>query len=306
MKTSLKNLSLSASVVLGAIAAMPAMAALTPLTMPIIGGTAPTDFFLRCTNAEVGTIPVGLVQACPSQDPNVWLIPVLGGGPGAPGGHVELAASSEQSGFDFTKYTSLTGKLGNQPFFARSLTASDWFSNDYALTKQFLSDALAAYPGIVLPPGVTFDQLVAGFITKGGPQRFSDPNITYVYKDDTEKVTVGLAGILNASVLLKQAFPGATVPDGVQVSELVYVQFKGQSSYLYSFSATNSGQSGTGGSPGCNGGAPSGIDDPLAKCSYSGGNDPMLKVPEPQNTLGLLAVLGGLLTLKRQGKRSSK
>jgi hypothetical protein len=198
----------------------------------------------------------------------------------------------------------LTGQLGDKPFLARSLTADDWFSNDYALTKQFLSDALAANPGIVLPPGVTFDQLVAGFIASGGPQRFSDPNITYVFKDDTEKLTVGLAGVYNASDLLKQSFPGATIPDVVQVSELVYVEFHGQSSYLYSFSAGNAGQSGIGGSPGCVGGAPSDINSPLAKCSYSGDYNPMLrKAPEPSSLLGLLVIGGGLLATKR-GKKS--
>lgn len=296
MKLAVKSLlCLGASLGTSAFAVVPAMA-LTPLTMPTIGGTNPGDFALRCSDG------MGLVSDCMGGE---TLEDVLMGMPGAPGGHVELANSSEQPGFDFNLFTSLEGFLGDKPFFARSLTADDWFSNDNALTKQFLGDALAAYPGIVLPPGVTFDQLVQGFIASGGPQRFSDPNITYVFKDDNEKLTVGLAGVYNASDLLAGAFPGAMIPDVVQVSELVYVEFHGQSKYLYSFTAGNAEQSGMGGSTGCVGGAPPDINDPLAKCSYSGDYTPMLqKVPEPSSLLGLLAIGGGLLAAKRSSKKA--
>jgi hypothetical protein len=296
MKIAINSLlGLGAALGVSVIAAMPAMA-LTKLTMPSIGGA--NNSFLWCSNADDPmNVPAGSVKPCSS---GVTLDQVLMGGPGAPGGNVELNNTS--SAFASNQYTSLTGDLGGKPFFARSLTASDWFSNGNALTKQFLSDALAA-TGIGLPSGTTFDDLVAGFIASGGPQRFSNPNISYVFKDDTEKLTVGLAGILDASPLLRVAFPGATVPDGVQVSELVYVDFHGQSKYLYSFSAINSGQSDMVGIPGCPGGNPA-VNPALAKCSFSGDYNPMLrKAPEPSSLLGLLVIGGGLLATKR-GKKS--
>ncbi|MBJ7900444.1 MAG: PEP-CTERM sorting domain-containing protein [Cyanobacteria bacterium RI_101] len=266
---------------------MPGAAGIVPLLNPTIGGTNPTDFFLRCANTTPGvSVPAGDVLPCPNPTDLGFVDEVLQGGPvpppGNPGGNVELAFSSEVGGFDFTKFTSLEGTILGKNFFARSLVSDDWSANNNALTKQFLTDALVAnnFNPIFLTPAV-FDPLVSAFISLGGPQRFSDPNITYVFADDqTGDLTVGLAGLLNSSQLLKQFFTGsippeliALIPDVVQVSEVVYLDYyPGKAGYFYSFAAANSGQSSDdqGAIPGCNGGAPSGVNDFLANCSYSG------------------------------------
>ncbi|MEB3174954.1 MAG: NF038130 family PEP-CTERM protein [Cyanobacteriota bacterium] len=258
---------------------MPGSAALVSLENPFIGGTSPTDFILRCTSSNVGVIPVGNVVPCPG---GVTLDNVLQGGPGAPGGNVELHSVISPN-FDFNEFTTLEGTLNNKSFYARSLTAKDWFDNNNAFTRKFLNDALQVngFNPVFFQPA-NFDTLVNTFIERGGPQRFSDPNITYVLADDqTGDLTLGLAGTLNASNLLKQLFAGvvdpALIPDIVQVSEAVYVEYNtpgiffalGGASPL--FQVPTSGQSAveTPFIPGCPGGGATGVFDPLAQCSYS-------------------------------------
>jgi len=295
---------------------MPGAAAIVPLLNPTIGGTNPTDFFLRCTNSTVGTIPVGNVEPCPNPTDPAFLAPVLQGGPvpppGNPGGNVELAFSSEVGPFDFTKFTSLQGTILNRPFFARSLVADDWFANDNAFTKQFLNDALVAnnFPQVFFD---NFDTLVNTFISSGGPQRFSDPNITYVFVDDqTDDLTVGLAGFLNSSQLLKQFFTGsippeliALIPDVVQVSEVVYIDYY-KPGFFYSFSALSSGQSANDLPfiPSCPGGAAEDVDAPLANCSYSGDFQVTQPIPEPMTLLGAAVAMGFGAQFKRKRSNS--
>jgi hypothetical protein len=273
LSKSLLKLALSLGISSGAfaLAELPASAAFLSLENPSIGGTSPTDFILRCSNSDVPAIPVGNVVPCPA---GVTLGDVLEGGPGSPGGNVELHSVISPD-FDFSEFTSLEGTIFGKDFFARSLTEDDWFANDNAFTRQFLNDALVAnnFDQFFFD---NFDTVVDTFIARGGPQRFSDPNITDVFVDDTDgTLTVGLAGVLNASGLLKQLFAGvvdpALIPNEVQVSEVVFVDYY-EPGFLYSFSAANSGQSSNDlpFNPACPGGAPSGVNDPLANCSYSG------------------------------------
>ncbi|NEO99897.1 MAG: hypothetical protein F6K58_14695 [Symploca sp. SIO2E9] len=85
---------------------------------------------------------------------------ILRGNSITPGGNVELAASSEQVGFDFSQATSLIGEISGKTITLSSLTAADWFgigkittvygANDFA--NEWFNSALAAY---------NFDSLVS-------------------------------------------------------------------------------------------------------------------------------------------------
>jgi hypothetical protein len=271
------------------VTAQPASAAFVSLQNPVIGGTsvASPPFFTvppATNNAILNcSIPGGTVVPCATVGGST-LGNVLQGAPGSPGGHVELNPISSPS-YDFTKFTSLSGTLAGNAFSVRSLVANDWFSNSNALTKKFLTDALQVngFDPKFLEP-TNFNPLVSTFIARGGPQRFSDPNITYVLADDvTENLTLGLAGTLNASNLLKDFFAGVVdptdIPDIVQVSEIAAIDYNGLSGYYYalggsSFPVSTSGQSSndTVFNPisDCVGGAASGpLDYPEAGCSYS-------------------------------------
>ena len=106
----------------------------------------------------------------------------------------------------------------------------------------------------------------------------------------------------NARILVQDLFPGVTLPPVIQASELVKVNWDGQTNYLYSFVAGNSGQSVPyqyGGLPICVGGAPSGTSDPIAACSQTGDYD-IRVAPEPSSLLGLLVIGGGMLATKRR------
>jgi hypothetical protein len=293
---SLTQLSLGLLSLLGGhlLLAKPASAAFVSLLNPVIGGDSlgtppfvvPTippntnNAILRCSNSDIGTIPVGNVVPCFTAGGST-LEQVLQGQPGAPGGHVELN-SIANSTYDFTKFTSLSGTLNGKDFLVRSTTQDDWFSNNNQLTRHFLTSALQTNgfdPKFLQPDN--FDILVDTFINRGGPQRFADPNITYVLADDaTGDLTLGMAGTLNASNLLKAFFSGvvdpADIPDVVQVSEVAYVAYNNPGYFFASGGAVDpfgtSGQSANdfGLIPGCDGGAADGLFDyPEAGCSYS-------------------------------------
>lgn len=59
-----------------------------------IGGSAPTDYLLYDSNATETYV-----------NPTASLQTILSGNAASPTGNVELAASSEKAGFDFTKTT---------------------------------------------------------------------------------------------------------------------------------------------------------------------------------------------------------
>ena len=79
-----------------------------------IGGSAPSDYFLYDSNATETFL-----------NPNASLQTILSGDKNSPTGNVELAASSEKAGFDFTKSTTLNGTIGGRAIAISSLTQSD-------------------------------------------------------------------------------------------------------------------------------------------------------------------------------------
>ena len=248
MKTLLKSLSAGALSLasLGAIATAPVSAA--SLTDAAIGGTASSDYYVYDVNAA-GTNTT-LVT---SNLANVQK--VLDGNANSPTGNVELAASSEQTNFDFTKNTTLEGKIGGKSLVLSSLTSTDWFSTGLGasstaygannLANRWFNDLLnAAGQSNVNAPTKAF--AYNQFLLIKGFERTSDPNISYVNQDDTTGlISIGLAGHLNlvdAYKLGANSQIAAFLGSSLQASEVVkYTYDNNQTGYLYSFKATNSG-----------------------------------------------------------------
>ncbi len=278
------------------------------LSSATIGGTNPTDYLIYDSNAtqtfEVAKTPANLAK-------------VLGGNRSNPTGNVELAASSEKSGFDFTKNTSLTGTIGNKAITISSLTKDDWSSTYKGTTfgQYWFSQALTQNGLGSLVGTSNGAQVFDIFKTYGGFERFSDPNISYVNQNDTTgEIQIGLAGHLNANSLITKSLDAylATLTgtstqtqltkakinglktqlgaSPIQASEVFKYTHNGVTDYGFEFLATDSKlvEKGDG-------------------ISHSGNYEVKLKgvapppkpVPEPSAMMSLVG-LGALLTVKRK------
>jgi hypothetical protein len=213
-----------------------------------IGGSAATDYLLYDAN---GTNTV--------LNPNANLQTILGGDSANPTGNVELAASSEKPGFDFTKNTALNGTIGGRDISISSLTAADWGSSYQGTTfgQYWFSSALTAHGFGMLNGSPTGTALFNLFKGNGGFERFSDPNISYVNQDSNNVINIGLAGHYDASPLFANAIDQyvATTPLSnnqkqlmtrlksrtIQASEVVKTTYGGKTDYGFSFLATKSG-----------------------------------------------------------------
>jgi hypothetical protein len=281
MKTTFKKLAIGASlaVSVSVIASAPAHAG--SLTGATIGGTAATDYFVYDSNAT-NTFLVQSTQA------NVQK--VLDGDATKPGGNVELRASTEKATFnatEFTKNTTLTGKIGGKSLTLSSLTSSDWNTSYQGTTfgNYWFNQALSANGLGSIVGTTTGTSLFKTFVDKGGFQRFSDPNISYVNQNDTSGlISIGLAGHYDATNLLLANVPTslkALLPKGgIQASEIVKYTYNGKTDYLFSFKATKSG-----------------VADKSDGISHTGNYGVTIqgipkKVPEPSAMLGLLGVAG--------------
>jgi hypothetical protein len=314
MKMTFQKLVIGASMAIGvsAIATVPAQAG--TLTGATIGGTAASDYLVYDVQGN-STISVNKTSA------NVQK--VLDGNAANPTGNVELRASSEGAGFDFTKNTTLTGQIGGKSVTLSSLTAADWFNtasgssstygaNNFATTwfNKFYDAAglasnestikLALNLPSVTPSSYIRQQAYNAFLGIGGLQRSSDPNISYINQNDTTgDIQIGLAGHLNLKTYyapLLGAF-GNFLKDGFQASEVVKVTYNDKTDFLYSFSATASGLTNSLG-VGADGASHSGNYEVSIK------GVPPAAVPEPSVMLGLLGVAGVFATQRKLKKAS--
>jgi hypothetical protein len=210
-------------------------------------------------------------------NPHANLADILQGDSNSPGGNLELFASSEtQAGlasFVAGATTSVSGIVGGQTLTLSSLNASDWFSKsggglDYSYGAntlatewftQFYNNAVTGFAQSFAPVNTAFD----AFRDAGGFAAGSDPNISYAYNDGND-IKIGLAGHydLKAFYQAKLASTGSVkeldwleestglpaavilnlaINDGFQASEVVKYTYNGNTDYLYSFNATNSG-----------------------------------------------------------------
>jgi hypothetical protein len=263
-----------------------------------IGGTAATDYLLYNANATNTFLA-----------PNASLQSILGGSGTSPTGNVELAASSEKAGFDFSKTTTLNGTIGGRAIAISSLTAADW-TNSYkgsTFGRYWFDQALSSNQLSLAAP--TANLLFNVFQNNGGFQRFSDPNISYVNQDDTTgQLAIGLAGHFNASALFTKSIDQymATTPlsnsakqqmlglktqiasKPIQASEVFKYSYNNQTDYGYSFKATQSG-----------------LVEVSDGVSHSGNYEvviagPPAHVPEPAIGLGLAAVIGMVRKTRRR------
>ncbi len=241
MKTLLKSLSLGAFSLASLVALAPASVSAASITGVSIGGTAPTDFYVYDVNTSNQTVRIPSPSLSDVQR-------VLDGNATSPTGNVELAASSEQSTFDFTKNTTLQGTIDSKSLILSSLTLSDWNSSYSGTTLgQYWFDQALTSNGLGSLVGTTTATSVFNsFVSNGGFQRFSDPNISYVNQDDTTGlISIGLAGHYNATPLLFPIVPPTLQPlllgKTIQASELVKYSYDGQTGYLFNFKATPSG-----------------------------------------------------------------
>ncbi|HLO85897.1 MAG TPA: NF038130 family PEP-CTERM protein [Nostocaceae cyanobacterium] len=304
MNQLLKKLAVSTSLAVGvaAIATNPAHA--STLTGITIGGSAPNDYVVYDVNGN-NTVVV------PSNLAN--LQKVLGGDATNPTGNVELAASSELASFNFQNNTSISGKFGNKTLTLSSLTAFDWFGAglnttygaDTFATKWF-NDFLTKAGGANLVGTATANNAFNLFLGLKGFQRTSDPNISYVYKDDpTGDIKIGLAGHFDLQAYYSRPNSGFApfarlLPRGFQASEVVKYSLDNQSGFLYSFFATPSGLTTNIGSDTL---SHSGNYEVIIKDPKTGtGTD--TKVPEPAMILGLLSV-AGVFVVKGKSKKVS-
>ena len=264
-----------------------------------IGGTAATDYLLYDANATNTFL-----------SPNANLQTILSGTAANPTGNVELAASSEKAGFDFTKNTTLNGTIGGRAISISSLTASDWSSSYRGTTfGQYWFDSALTSNGLRNMVGTSASTTLFNvFKNNGGFQRFSDPNISYVSQDANNVINIGLAGHYNASSLFTKSIDQYVATTRlsnsqrrmmaglkselsskvIQASEVVKTTYEGKTDYGFSFVATKSG-----------------LVEKSDNLSHTGnyvisrqGIEPVnKKVPEPSIVLGLIA-LGGLAKRK--------
>jgi len=214
------------------------------ITSPVIGGSG--DVKLYSSN---GTIVTEIGTPTFPAD----LVTVLGGNAAAPGGNVELFASSDglsNAAFASASETTLSGSLGGNAITLSSLTAADWATpvgnGSMTLGEKWFDDVLSAnltaaeYSGLALPILTYY----GAFVAAGGQQQFSDANISYV-EETGGVVDVGLAGFIDAKLLLDTLLGTNLTGPTIAFSEIVQIDYDGISGYLYGVgpgSVTSSGQ----------------------------------------------------------------
>lgn len=237
-----------------------------PLSDPSISGLSTT---------YLETVPgSGVLAASPGNSAN-WAAALSGAG------NVELGKyGNVTSSAPLGTATTLSGNFGGTSVTLSSLTKSDWTANGNSLASAYISGAANFY-GLSVDLNAAVDAFLKPLTSGPGaglsPWQFvSDPNISDVNLNGGH-VAVGLDGFLNGSTILNALFgPGVTAPKGSTASEVVRVDYQGNTKYLYGFSATATGYHTLDG-------------------SYNG----RFNIPEP-STLALLALgFGGLSFMRR-------
>lgn len=214
-------------------------------------------------------------------------------------GNLELGGQEANSSVaDFENATVLTGSFADGTSVSiRSMTKYDWFgedgitsygSDDVAndwfntmLSETGLSARLSqynAFAAVYNQQTYTEKDVFDTFNQLGGFERFSDPNIDSVSQSGNN-ITIELAGHEEAYYPVSQFAPQvASFFDGVQISEVVRVDYDGKTQYLYSFTGESSGVK-----------SDDGTRSHTATYTVTAeGTDDAADVPEPTITLALL------------------
>jgi hypothetical protein len=256
-----EKLFIGASVAVGMSAAIAAPAMAGGISNPTITGN---DYYLYDVNGTQIYL-----------NPNADLADILQGDSNSPGGNLELFASSEtQAGlasFAAGATTSVSGIVGGQTLTLSSLNASDWATvqnngktlatnwftefwnngatndvktNGISITKTINFFGQQQTINVNLNAQETFAYAFDTFSSIGGFAAASDPNISYAYEDGND-IKIGLAGHNDLKAFYTQdsqySWLAEYLVDGFQASELVKYSYGGNTDYLYSFNATESG-----------------------------------------------------------------
>ncbi len=191
MRTLVNKFLIGASIAVGvsAIATSPAFAG--SLTNASISGGQYIKYNANATNTFA--------------DPNASLSSILTGDSNSPTGNVELFSDSETpayaslASFKNAPATTLSGTIGGKSLSLSSLTGADWFTTTggtYSTNFGANNFANRWFQDFSTKAGVGYNMLTYnGFLAKGGFQRSSDPNISYVNQNDsTGLISIGLAG----------------------------------------------------------------------------------------------------------------
>lgn len=233
----------------------------------------------------------------------VALETILSGTSTASGGNVELQNNTDNltlQQFAIAPTASLNADFGDGTSITfSSLTGSDWFggssptfgANDFA-NEWFnaLLDvhgatirAAAGTQGINNDAGI-FNAMLAYNVF----QRFSDPNIAYVEKNNG-LITFGLAGHEHAGNFFNDGNPLKPLFSLLTASEVVKASYNGAAPvYMYSFAQPFD----------------SGVVNGTDGFSHKGTFEFTVSVPEPSAVLGLIAV-GSLLTVCKRKSRKA-
>ncbi|MBD2666182.1 hypothetical protein B6N60_02190 [Richelia sinica FACHB-800] len=307
MKTTVGKLLIGASMAIGVSAIVSTPAQAGSLTGATIGGSASSDYYVY---GVLGNNTV-LIPSNPANAQSV-----LDGNAASPTGNVELRASSETVGFDFSKNTTLSGQIGGKNITLSSLVLSDWtslYKNTGKTFGQYWFDSALTANGFGSLVGTTIGTgFFNAFQANGGFQRFSDPNISYVNQDDsTGLIRIGLAGHSNATPLLLpyydlyvNSLPNSLLKTAAsnlrtslansttKASEIVKYSYNNTTDYLFSFDGTPSGLVAS--------------DGFSHNANYEVTIDgiPPEKVPEPSVMLGALGVVG-MFAAQRKLKKAA-
>lgn len=292
MLKTIKGIAIGASVVAG----------VSAISAPVLAATFTTTGDITVFQDDNGTTKEIL-----NYSGNPALSTILTGTSTASGGNVELRDKNDNLSllaFMSAPVATLEAAFddGTSITFS-SLTGSDWFSGSFPsvssygagdLANEWFDAALQAHGTTIRAVAGTqglnndakiFNALLANNVF----QRFSDPNIAYVEKDNG-LVTFGLAGHEHAGNLFDDGDPLKPLFSLLTASEVVKVSYNGADPvYMYSFDRPFD----------------SGVvnEDGF---SHNGTFEFTVPetVPEPSAVLGLMAV-GGLLTVCKRKFRKS-
>ncbi|MGB3510326.1 MAG: NF038130 family PEP-CTERM protein [Microcoleaceae cyanobacterium] len=297
-----KKFLISTSVIAGmsAVVGAPAMAAGFSAS-----GTAGTDYFLY---KQVGANTV--------LDNTADLNTILQGNSSAPGGNVELGILDN----NFNNVTTLSGDVAGKTLTLSNLTAADWteelktewFDGLWGQVEQKKSSFVNTFYNF----GGTQEDMYNLFGSIGGFERSSDPNISYINANNSN-IDIGLAGhynlddkygdmvenaVVNAvtnpiqKMLVANLVDG--VLDGIQASEVVKYEYGGDTGFLYSFFATDSGLVEIGDGKSHTG------NYEVSLAGVISPEEPK-RVPEPSAMLGLMAIGGLFAASKRNSQKKA-
>jgi hypothetical protein len=199
--------------------------------------------------ASMGAQAVPLSNPVISGQSATWLA-------GSAGDALSGAGNVELGKYGAGPATTLTGDFGGSAVTLSSLTNTDWTANGNALASAYITGAAGSIgktldqPQLALAIAAFFTPLATGL----SPWQYvSDPNVSDVNLIGGH-VVVGLDGFLDGSTFLNSMFNpnndplGPKAPAGSTASEVVKVDYQGNTKYLYGFSATPTGYRTTDGS----------------------------------------------------------